>query len=1047
MRKLFFSLVVLILLALCLFEHSLSQTRREPEKLLMNRDAVLPGFEQFGDGMKQLGQPLLQVSSGNSHQIDGDVQVAWVREYGSGLYPASDIATAMAVDKSGNVCVTGYTTSNPIGFDFFTIKYDSSGSEMWIARFNGDANGNDFANAIAIDTEGNVYVTGKSEDSRKLSDYLTIKYKNNGEQQWVRRYNGLGNSTDEATAILIDSSGYIYVTGVSTGIASAGDYATIKYSPLGEEIWVARYNGPANAGDRATAIGKDESDNIYITGWSYSGTSNDFLTIKYSSSGVEQWNKRYGDANLDDWPKDMAVDKTGNVYITGSTGGSFSNVYTTIKYDSNGNELWIDHYSSNRTEWYDGANALAIDDSGNVFVTGGSGYLTNPSFLTIKYSPAGVRKWLARYSSPSGSNTAIDIILDKFGNIYVTGMGVGEYYHFGHTIHDYITLKYNSSGEQQWISRYKSAKDCPDEAVSIKLDNSGNVYVTGKSMGESTNYDFLTVKYNSSGRERWVRRHNGRGNSYDIPAALATDSLGNVYITGKSATSYSPTSGPNNYDYLTIKYNAEGIHQWTARYNGPGNGDDYPAALAIDASGYLYVTGTSGDSVTSSDYATIKYSSDGVLMWIARYNSPANKPDLATSMTVDKSGYIYVTGWSEGVEAYNYDFATIKYDQNGNEEWVARYNGSGNQADYSKSLVVDELGNVYVTGSSYKYGASYDYATVKYNSCGVEQWVAIYNGANNEWDEPVSMSIDGSNNIYVTGKSMQLGVSYNDYITVKYDSAGKQAWVKKYDNNSKQSEDIPVEVVADDFGNVYVAGYSGALAGNSFQHDYATVKYNSDGNEKWVSRYNGPGNSLDFLYALSLDHFGNIYVTGGTRSFPNTSPWNYAYATIKYNTFGNEEWIAYYSRDAQCSSTATAIVIDNSNNVYITGSTILGDYETWKIFTTIKYTQTPTSIKQEILNHPKQYSLSQNYPNPFNPATTIRFALPKESFVTLKIFNLLGQEIATLVDGPKPMGENQVQWQAGDLPSGVYLYRLEANLLDDKNNQRFKEIKKLILLK
>jgi hypothetical protein len=132
----------------------------------------------------------------------------------------------------------------------------------------------------------------------------------------------------------------------------------------------------------------------------------------------------------------------------------------------------------------------------------------------------------------------------------------------------------------------------------------------------------------------------------------------------------------------------------------------------------------------------------------------------------------------------------------------------------------------------------------------------------------------------------------------------------------------------------------------------------------------------------------------------------------------------------------------------VTGTTFQRayDYYTkyWSIINTIKYTQTPTSIQQKIINHPKEYSLSQNYPNPFNPATTIRFALPKESFVTLKIFNLLGQEVATLVDELKPMGEHQAQWQAGDLPSAVYVYRLQAR---SKEKIDFVDTKKLILLK
>lgn len=88
---------------------------------------------------------------------------------------------------------------------------------------------------------------------------------------------------------------------------------------------------------------------------------------------------------------------------------------------------------------------------------------------------------------------------------------------------------------------------------------------------------------------------------------------------------------------------------------------------------------------------------------------------------------------------------------------------------------------------------------------------------------------------------------------------------------------------------------------------------------------------------------------------------------------------------------------------------------------------------------PNQFTLEQNYPNPFNPSTTIRFALPKSAYVTLKVFNLVGQEVATLVDGEKLAGEYALEWRAGGLTSGVYFYRLQAS--------EFISSKKLILLK
>jgi hypothetical protein len=98
----------------------------------------------------------------------------------------------------------------------------------------------------------------------------------------VRRYNGPGNYEDLAAAIVVDGSGNVYVTGWSAGSGTDDDYATIKYGPDGNELWVRRYDGPTNSGDGASAISVDGSGNVYVTGRSIgSGTEHDYATIKY----------------------------------------------------------------------------------------------------------------------------------------------------------------------------------------------------------------------------------------------------------------------------------------------------------------------------------------------------------------------------------------------------------------------------------------------------------------------------------------------------------------------------------------------------------------------------------------------------------------------------------------------------------------------------------------------------------------------------------------------------------------------------------------------
>jgi len=166
---------------------------------------------------------------------------------------------------------------------------DPSGSvqEEWGVRYDGPGHDIDVANAIAVDSSGSVYVTGGSHGGAGIGlrgyDYATIKYDTSGRRQWVARYNGPGNNYDEAHALVVDDSGNVYVTGESYGGVETGvDYATIKYDSSGNQLWVKRYNNETTNGDDiATAIAIDASGNVYLTGRSVDSlTGDDYATVK-----------------------------------------------------------------------------------------------------------------------------------------------------------------------------------------------------------------------------------------------------------------------------------------------------------------------------------------------------------------------------------------------------------------------------------------------------------------------------------------------------------------------------------------------------------------------------------------------------------------------------------------------------------------------------------------------------------------------------------------------------------------------------------------------
>jgi uncharacterized delta-60 repeat protein len=452
----------------------------------------------------------------------------------------------------------------------------------------------------------------------------------------------------------------LVITILALGLTSVGCKQSAQAptpSPEGNvtatQAWVARYDGGVADDDGAWAIAVDSSENIYVTGYSWgNGTASDYATMKYDKDGHRLWLDRYnGPGNAEDWAWDIALDKSGNVYVTGwSTGNGTGSDFATIKYDGNGSQLW-----------------------------------------------------LARYNGPAnGFDLAYALALDSAGNVYVTGWSQGNF-----TDADYATVKYDSNGNQIWVARYNGPASGDDRASALAVGGTGNVYVTGSSTGNGTGADYTTVKYDSDGNQLWVARYNGPANGDDEASAIALDGLGNIYVTGSSAGNGTGT------DYATVEYDSHGNQLWAARYNGPASGEDSATALAVDLSSSVYVTGASTGNGTGTDYATMKYDKDGNELWVARYNGPANTEDQASALAMDSVGNIYVTGWSKG-NGTDYDWATIKYSNAGEQLWVARYDGPASRPDKAYAIALGSSGSVYVTGRSSGKGTFYDFATIKY---------------------------------------------------------------------------------------------------------------------------------------------------------------------------------------------------------------------------------------------------------------------------------------------------------------------------------------------
>jgi hypothetical protein len=335
----------------------------------------------------------------------------WTNRY-NGPGNGNDTPCGIAVDLSSNVFVSGTTIVGSGNQDWATMKYSASGVPLWTNRFASSGNNYDSPAGLAVDAAGNVFVTG--DTTRGTRDFATIKYSGAGVPLWTNYYNGPANGYDSAAALSLDSGGNVYVTGVSTGTGGNYDYATVKYSNAGTPLWTNRFDGFYHTNDFVTAMAVDLSSNVFVTG--YDSTHNASTLVKYSTAGTPLWTNSYNTSSaVSTMPRSLATDASGNVIVTGyGKSSSSENEWLTVKFSAAGTPVWTNRYNGT-LNFDDTANAVAVDTAGNVIVTGSS--FTNA--VTIKYLSNGAFYWLAGYNGASGSDAAID---DK-GNVFVTGYG------------------------------------------------------------------------------------------------------------------------------------------------------------------------------------------------------------------------------------------------------------------------------------------------------------------------------------------------------------------------------------------------------------------------------------------------------------------------------------------------------------------------------------------------------------------------------------------------------------------------------------------------
>ena len=430
------------------------------------------------------------------------------------------------------------------------------------------------------------------------------------------------------------------------------------------------------------------------------------------------------------------------------------------------------------------AYALALDDSGNAYVTGHI-ERDNPvmrGYCTIKYSASGTFQWTANYyGNNTGGRFAFAIALDKYSNVYVTGYSLetGNYF-------DYCTIKYNSSGVQQWVRTYNGPVNGEDEATKIAVDNAGNIYVSGYSEISGGGFVYTTIKYSPGGEQLWFRSHSFASGNTHVTGMVIDDSC-NIYITGDCVSAA-----------VTVKYDSSGNEIWSNVYfgNGPLTG---AGAITKDHQNNIIITGfTKGIPPRNRDFFTIKYTMSGLQLWerIFFYSNFANAYNFAKSIVTDISNSIYVSGITGSIQGGQYRICTIKYSDSGNLLWVQK-DTSELGGDIHPFIGIDNDKNIYLTGQTSE-PFSTSITIFKYSEFGEIIWKQKYYPGGNS--EPYDLKVDNNYNFYITGYTgiKMLTLKYSQPMGIKQISSNvpeKYTLYQNYPNPFNHSTNLRFEIM------------------------------------------------------------------------------------------------------------------------------------------------------------------------------------------------------------------------------------------------------------
>jgi hypothetical protein len=437
-----------------------------------------------------------------------------------------------------------------------------------------------------------------------------------------------------------------------------------------------------------------------------------------------------------------------------------------------------------------------------------------------------------------------------------------------------------------------------------------------------------------------------------------------------------------------------------------GYGYDWAGCVAqTPDSGFIFAGQSESFGAGSYDIWVLRLNRQGDTLWSRAYGT--SMPDLAYAIIPESDGGCTIAG--SGYPGFNgSDIWFLRLNSNGDTTWTRMYGTGQNDVAYDMRKTSD--GGYIVSGQRLSSSpSSGDAWILKLNANGEKQWDSYFGGAGADAAQDVEETSDGG---FVFVGNYRWDEGETDLWLLKTSATGDSLWAQYHGG---PADDIGYAITKGPAGGFVVAGQTKSTgAGGS---DLWIMGVDQAGNELWSKTYGGPSDDAAFDICRASD--GQYLVTGRTSSFGGGQ---FDVWLLKIDAAGDTVWTTTLGGSGWDGGTAG---IETKDGGYViaaqTESMGAGAHDYWCIRLAPDHVM---GIGEDVEVSPSSFRLEQNYPNPFNPSTNMSFVIRNSSLVTLKVYDILGREVATLVDGVEQAGEHTAVWNAGDLPAGFYICRL-----------------------